>query len=91
MFTKRAIVTNTEAADGAAGESPLLRVWRNRSLFGAVFLGVMILTVIALVVLPVRYLATGSVIVAEQEPSNSNASAAWAQKSVTPPTSKASC
>ncbi|MGM4888089.1 GumC family protein [Tardiphaga sp. 20_F10_N6_6] len=80
MFTKRAIVTNTEAADGAAGESPLLRVWRNRSLFGAVFLGVMILTVIALVVLPVRYLATGSVIVAEQEPSNSNASAAWAQK-----------
>jgi uncharacterized protein involved in exopolysaccharide biosynthesis/Mrp family chromosome partitioning ATPase len=80
MFIKRAIVTNTEAADGAAGESPLLRVWRNRSLFGAVFLGVMILTVIALVVLPVRYLATGSVIVAEQEPSNSNASAAWAQK-----------
>ncbi|KZD22472.1 GumC family protein [Tardiphaga robiniae] len=80
MFTKRAIVTNTEAADGTAGESPLLRVWRNRSLFGAVFLGVMILTVIALVVLPVRYLATGSVIVAEQEPSNSNASAAWAQK-----------
>ena len=80
MFTRRAIVTNTEAADGTAGESPLLRVWRNRSLFGAVFLGVMILTVIALVVLPVRYLATGSVIVAEQEPSNSNASAAWAQK-----------
>lgn len=80
MFTRRAIVTSTEAADGAAGDSPLLRVWRNRSLFGAVFLGVMILTVIALVVLPVRYLATGSVIVAEQEPSNSNASAAWAQK-----------
>ncbi|WP_441243067.1 GumC family protein [Tardiphaga sp. 768_D3_N2_1] len=80
MFTRRAIVTNTEAADGTAGESPLLRVWRNRSLFGAVFLGVMILTVIALIVLPVRYLATGSVIVAEQEPSNSNASAAWAQK-----------
>lgn len=80
MFTRRAIVTNTEAADGAAGESPLLKVWRSRSLFGAVFLGVMILTVIALVVLPVRYLATGSVIVAEQEPSNSNASAAWAQK-----------
>lgn len=80
MFTRRAIVTNTEAADGAAGESPLLKVWRNRSLFGAVFLGVMILTVIALIVLPVRYLATGSVIVAEQEPSNSNASAAWAQK-----------
>jgi uncharacterized protein involved in exopolysaccharide biosynthesis/Mrp family chromosome partitioning ATPase len=80
MFTRRAIVTNTEAADGAAGESPLLKVWRSRSLFGAVFLGVMILTVIALVALPVRYLATGSVIVAEQEPSNSNASAAWAQK-----------
>lgn len=80
MFTRRAIVTNTETADGAASESPLLKIWRNRSLFGAVFLGVMILTVIALVVLPVRYLATGSVIVAEQEPSNTNASAAWAQK-----------
>ncbi|WP_371424274.1 GumC family protein [Tardiphaga sp.] len=80
MFTRRAIVTNTQTADGAASESPLLKIWRNRSLFGAVFLGVMILTVIALVVLPVRYLATGSVIVAEQEPSNSNASAAWAQK-----------
>ncbi|MES2029965.1 MAG: polysaccharide biosynthesis tyrosine autokinase [Pseudomonadota bacterium] len=80
MFTRRASVTNTETADGAASESPLLKIWRNRSLFGAVFLGVMILTVIALVVLPVRYLATGSVIVAEQEPSNTNASAAWAQK-----------
>lgn len=70
---------NAELID-AAGESPLYRVWRHRQIFAGVFCGVMILTAIALVVIPVRYLATGSVIVAEQEPSNSNASAAWASK-----------
>ncbi|WP_233026168.1 GumC family protein [Rhodopseudomonas boonkerdii] len=55
-------------------------MWRHRQIFGAVLCGVMIVTVIALFVVPVRYFATGSVIVAEQEPSNSNASAAWAAK-----------
>lgn len=80
MFTRRSIPPSTEAGAPAARESPLLKVWQNRSLFGAVFCGVMILTVVALVVLPVRYFATGSVIVAEQEPGNNNASAVWAQK-----------
>lgn len=61
-------------------ESPVLKVLRHWQLLAGVFFGVLIVTAVALVVLPVRYLATGSVIVAEQEPSNSNASAAWAQK-----------
>jgi uncharacterized protein involved in exopolysaccharide biosynthesis/Mrp family chromosome partitioning ATPase len=56
------------------------RIWRGRVLFAAVLGGVLMLTVLALLVLPVRYLATGSVIVAEQELGNSGASAAWAQK-----------
>ncbi|MEH2482647.1 succinoglycan biosynthesis transport protein ExoP [Nitrobacteraceae bacterium AZCC 2146] len=80
MFTKRPTADSTETGEVVAGQSPLLTVWRHRQLFAAVFCGVMVLTVVALVMLPVRYLATGSVIVAEQEPANSNASAAWAQK-----------
>lgn len=56
------------------------RIWRGRVLFAAVLGGVLALTVLAILVLPVRYLATGSVIVAEQELGNSAASAAWAQK-----------
>ena len=51
------------------------RIWRGRVLFAAVLGGVLALTVLALLVLPVRYLATGSVIVAEQELGNSAASA----------------
>ena len=65
-----------------AAVSPVQTIWRNRALFGAVFCGVMVLTAVLLVVLPVRYLAVGSVIVAEQEPggtANVNSSV-WAQK-----------
>lgn len=84
MFTRRPGPTSsnigTEAVADPARVSPLLMVWRHRQLLAGVFFGVVALTAVALVVLPVRYLATGSVIVAEQEPSNSNASAAWAQK-----------
>uniref|UniRef100_Q07TH1 Lipopolysaccharide biosynthesis n=1 Tax=Rhodopseudomonas palustris (strain BisA53) TaxID=316055 RepID=Q07TH1_RHOP5 len=56
------------------------RLWRRRRVVAAVFLTTVALTVVALIVLPVRYLAIGSVIVAEQEPGISNVSAAWAQK-----------
>jgi uncharacterized protein involved in exopolysaccharide biosynthesis/Mrp family chromosome partitioning ATPase len=56
------------------------RIWQRRGLFAAVLGGVLVLTVVALLVLPVRYLATGSVIVAEQELGNNSTSAAWAQK-----------
>lgn len=79
MFIRRP-ANSSSAAEEAPIENPLQKVWRHRQIFGAVFCGVMIVTVIALLVVPVRYFATGSVIVAEQEPSNSNASAAWAAK-----------
>jgi uncharacterized protein involved in exopolysaccharide biosynthesis/Mrp family chromosome partitioning ATPase len=81
MFTRRPIGTIKPEVDNVlVRENPVVKVWRHRQLLAGVFFGVLIVTAVALVVLPVRYLATGSVIVAEQEPSNSNASAAWAQK-----------
>ena len=55
-------------------------IWRRRMLFCAVFAVVVTLTLVALVTLPKRFVATGSVIVAEQEPANADMSAAWAQK-----------
>ncbi len=59
---------------------PIDRLWRKRRVFLAVFVAVVGASVTALVVLPVRYLATASVIVAEQEPGVNNTSPAWAQK-----------
>jgi polysaccharide biosynthesis transport protein len=56
------------------------RLWRKRRVFLAVFLATIAVAVAALVVLPVRYMATASVIVAEPEPGVANTSAAWAQK-----------
>jgi uncharacterized protein involved in exopolysaccharide biosynthesis/Mrp family chromosome partitioning ATPase len=56
------------------------KIWRNRRVFAGVFLGIIAATIVALLVLPVRYLATASVIVAEQEPGVANLSPAWAQK-----------
>ena len=56
------------------------RLWRKRRAFLAVFLATIAVAVAALVVLPVRYMATASVIVAEPEPGVANTSAAWAQK-----------
>src|ERR1700750_2542386 len=59
---------------------PIDRLWRKRRVFLVVFLAIVGAPVAALAVLPVRYLATASVIVAEQEPGVSNTSPAWAQK-----------
>jgi uncharacterized protein involved in exopolysaccharide biosynthesis/Mrp family chromosome partitioning ATPase len=56
------------------------RFWRRRHVFAVAFAAVLGLTLLALVVLPVRYLATGSVIIAEQEPNLTETQAAWAQK-----------
>ena len=56
------------------------RLWRQKRVFLAVFLATIGAAVAALIVLPVRYLATASVIVAEQEPGVANPSAVWAQK-----------
>ena len=79
MFIRRP-ANASPSVEFAATENPLQKVWRHRQIFGAVFCGIMIITVIALLVVPVRYSATGSVIVAEQEPSNANSSAVWAAK-----------
>ena len=56
------------------------RLWRQKRVFLAVFLAIVGAAAAALVLLPVRYLATASVIVAEQEPGVANTSPAWAQK-----------
>lgn len=58
----------------------LVRLWRRRGIAAGVFAVVMTITVLALMVLPVSYLASGSVIVAEPEPGVPNQPAAWAQK-----------
>lgn len=79
MFIRRP-ANATTSTDTVQTENPLQKVWRHRQIFGAVFCGIMIITVIALLVVPVRYSASGSVIVAEQEPSNANSSAVWAAK-----------
>jgi uncharacterized protein involved in exopolysaccharide biosynthesis/Mrp family chromosome partitioning ATPase len=56
------------------------RLWRRKRVFLAVFLAVIGAVIAALLLLPVRYLATASVIVAEQEPGVANTSPAWTQK-----------
>ncbi|CAO4163495.1 GumC family protein [Methylorubrum populi] len=56
------------------------RLWRRRGLFVSVFCLVLFVAVGALLAIPIRYMATGSVIVAEPEPGNANGSAVWAQK-----------
>ncbi|MGJ4892568.1 exopolysaccharide transport family protein [Bradyrhizobium sp. HKCCYLRH3099] len=62
-----------------SGFDAVARIWRRRGVFAIVAGAVLALAVAALVLLPVRYLATASVIIAEQEP-GANTSAAWAQK-----------
>ena len=70
---------HASVSESLSGLESLARIWRRRRLFATVFFGTIALTVVALLVLPVRYLATASVIVAEQEPGVANASPAWAQ------------
>ncbi len=65
----------TDASNGL-----FARLWRQRVLFALVFGIVILASAITLVMLPFRYLAAGSVIVAEPEPNVSDTSAAWAQK-----------
>jgi uncharacterized protein involved in exopolysaccharide biosynthesis/Mrp family chromosome partitioning ATPase len=74
--------TTVAISDATVAPSPVETIWRHRSLFGAVFCGVLVLTAVLLVVLPVRYVAVGSVIVAEQEPGSTPnvSSSVWAQK-----------
>lgn len=69
-------------SDALSGLGAVAQVWRHRRVFAAVFAATMAIAILALIVLPVRYLATASVIVAEQEPGAANtvSAAAWAQK-----------
>ncbi|MGY2046817.1 GumC family protein [Methylobacterium sp. JK268] len=64
----------------AAREGIVTRLWRRRGVFLAVFAAVLGLAVAALLVIPVRYVATGAIIVAEPEPGDTGGSAVWAQK-----------
>jgi polysaccharide biosynthesis transport protein len=75
--------TNAKAEIRGAGRGVGLaeKVWRRRTLFAWVFCAIFGATIIALAVLPVRFLSVGSVIVAEQEPGiESNSSPGWAEK-----------
>lgn len=64
----------------APAVNPLAAVWRQRIAFLAVFAGVLAVVGLLLIVLPSRYLATGSIIVAEPETGLSLPPAGWAQK-----------
>ena len=67
--------------DGVRGGTGLPeKLWRRRILFLGVFLAIFGSAAAALVVLPVRFVAVGSVIVAEREPGIENASPGWAEK-----------
>ncbi len=66
--------------DDAPAGNPLAAIWRQRIVFAAVFCGVLGFVVILLLVLPSRFIATGSVIVAEPETGLSLPPAGWAQK-----------
>lgn len=63
-----------------AGGNPLAVVWRHRGLFLMVAAVVFAAAMLALVTLPSRYIASGSIIVAEPETGLSYPPAGWAQK-----------
>jgi polysaccharide biosynthesis transport protein len=67
-------------SNGGAGAGLLAKIWRRRGLFVWTFVALFGAVVASLLVLPVRFLATGSVIVAEQEPGIDNPSPGWAEK-----------
>jgi succinoglycan biosynthesis transport protein ExoP len=60
--------------------SVLQRLRRRKGLFALVLVAVTGLSAAALAVIPRSYVATGSIIVADQEPTGATASAAWLQK-----------
>jgi succinoglycan biosynthesis transport protein ExoP len=73
--------TNAQRSlNGGPSVGLLGKIWRRRSLFVWTFVILFGAVVASLLVLPVRFLATGSVIVAEQEPGVENPSPAWAEK-----------
>ena len=77
---RSAAADQAQATQPGSLQSLFNGIWRRKGRFIAVFLTVIALTLVALLVLPVRYMATGSIIVAEQEPGVNSASAAYVQK-----------
>ena len=58
----------------------MAQLWRRRVLFVSVFLVTFTGVAAVMKVLPIRYSAAGTIIVAEQEPAAGAGSAAWVQK-----------
>ncbi|WP_157516562.1 polysaccharide biosynthesis tyrosine autokinase [Methylosinus sp. LW3] len=74
----------TSYAADPPGRGLLAALWRRKVIFVVIFITILGAFIAALLVLPVQYMATGSVIVAEQEPGDNNSSAVWAQKAGDP-------
>ncbi len=70
----------SQLLDGGRRNGIMVTLWRRRKIFTLVFLAIFGLSILLLFILPVSYVATGSVIVAEPEPGMSHISAEWAQK-----------
>jgi succinoglycan biosynthesis transport protein ExoP len=68
------------SSNGEAGLGLAAKIWRRRTMFGWTFVILFGTVVASLLILPVRFLATGSVIVAEQEPGLEHSSPGWAEK-----------
>jgi len=56
------------------------QIWRKRGVFALTFLATCLLVLVALLLMPVIYVATGSVIVGDREPLTGANSPAWEQK-----------
>jgi Mrp family chromosome partitioning ATPase/capsular polysaccharide biosynthesis protein len=66
---------STNAVNG-----PLAQIWRRRRVFGLVFLLVLLPALASILLLSPVYYAAGSVVIGNQEPASSSASAAWIEK-----------
>ena len=75
-----AAFTDTPAAQQVAASGIMTQLWRRKLLFSLVFVAVTGLVLVVIVMLPTRYKAAGSIIVAQQEPMGGDSSAAWVQK-----------
>jgi Mrp family chromosome partitioning ATPase len=63
-----------------AVNSFIAQLWRRRRLFGLIFAAVFLPSIAAIMLLTPVYLATGTVLIGNQEPTSSGASAAWIEK-----------
>jgi succinoglycan biosynthesis transport protein ExoP len=70
----------SQLLDSGRRNGIMVTLWRRRKIFTLVFFAVFGLSIFLLFILPVSYVATGSVIVAEPEPGLTHISPEWAQK-----------